>query len=369
MDRSRIKSLAWIAVLLGIAFPGISGCGSSDTVAASTAASETTNGLQARVTDTARRPVGNLRVSLLGIDSWSDSLGNAESFLTESDGFVLLQHLDSGEYRVEVQGDSLGASFPLLVVPDGKLQFQEIRVRPLARVKGRVVLPVGVAHAWIQIQGSASGIWTDSAGNFELSVAIGLSPIVIRAISIQDTLPLGQDTLLLAPGEVRNLGILRDPFRVGPLVFGPAAGTYENPVMFSISSKVPGVAIHYTLDGSAPTLQSPVLSGVLDIQKSTLVRAWGVKAGLRPSPQESVWVRIRVRPVEFHPLSGTPLNVWIASTTNGAHTYCTFDGTIPTRASARCDTIQVTRTFWVKAIGVLDGLEDSRVDSAWFRGP
>jgi len=369
MDLSRIKSLAWIAALLGIASPGLLGCGSDDTVAASTAASETTNGLQARVTDTASRPVGKLRVSLLGIESWGDSSARPESFLTGSDGFVLLQHLDSGEYRVEVQGDSLGASFPLLVVPDGKLQFQEIRVRPLARVKGQVLLPEGVAHAWVQIQGSASGAWTDSAGNFELSVAVGLSPIVLRAITIQDTLPLGQDTLLLAPGEVRNLGVLRDPFRVGPLVFGPVAGTYENPVMFSVSSKVPGVAIHYTLDGSVPTLKSPVFSGVLDIQKSTLVRAWGVKPGLRPSPQESAWVRIRVRPVEFHPLSGTPLNVWIASTTNGAHTHCTFDGTTPTKSSARCDTIQVTRTFYVKAIGVLEGLEDSRVDSAWFQGP
>jgi hypothetical protein len=367
MHLQRFRSLALCAAVLGGLLPGLSGCGESDKVAGSTAASETTNGLQARVTDSDGRPVGALAVTIWPIHSWSDSSRSVEPFRTDAVGLVQLSQIDSGEYRVEVVGESTGVSFPLLVVPDGKLQFQEIRVRPLARVRGQVLLPDGIARVWVQIQGSANGVWSDSTGRFEIPVAVGLAPIVIRAVSIQDSLPLGQDTLLLAPGEIRDLGVLRDPFRVGSLTFGPEAGVYENPVMFSISSKVPGVRIHYTLNGTEPTAASPVFSGVLDIQKSTLIRAWGVKPGLRPSPQESAWVRIRVRPVEFHPLSGTPLTVWIASTTNGARVHCTVDGTMPTENSPRCDTLRVLKTATVKAIGVMDGLENSRVDSAWFQ--
>jgi len=369
MGRIRIKSLVATALGLGVALQGLVGCGMNDQVAASTAASETTNGFQSRVTDTLGHPAGHLLVSAFPMESWSDSAVPLRGIRTDSFGLVTLSSLDSGEYRVEVVGDSTGASFSLLVVPNGKLQFQEVRVRSLAHVKGYVSLPLGVKHAWVQIQGSAGGVWTDTLGVFDLPVAVGLSPIVIRAVSILDSIPLGQDTLLLAPGETRNLGSLRDPFRIGHLTFGPVAGTYENPVMFSIASKVPGVEIHYTINGSEPTMASPIFSGVLDIQKSTLVRAWGVKQGLRSSPQDSAWIRIRVRPVEFHPISGNPLNVWIASTTNGAHTHCTLDGSIPTAKSPVCDTVKVTKTFWVKAIGVMDGLEDSRVDSAWFQGP
>lgn len=367
MDFHRIRSLTLCACFLGGILPGLYGCGDSDKVAGSTAASETTNGLHARVTDSVGRPVGALSVTLWPIRSWSDSSRTVQAFQTDAIGLVELSRIDSGEYRVEVVGESTGVSFPLLVVPDGKLQFQEIRVRPLARVRGSVTLPEGITRVWVQIQGSANGVWSDSKGRFEIPVAVGLAPIVIRAVSIQDSLPLGQDTLLLAPGEIRELGVLRDPFRVGSLTFGPVAGVYENPVMFSIASKVPGVTIHYTTDGSLPTRASAVFSGVLDIQKSTLVRAWGVKPGLRPSPMESAWVRIRVRPVEFHPLSGNPLTVWIASTTNGARVHCTQDGTLPTENSPRCDTLRITKTATIKAIGVMNGLENSRVDSAWFQ--
>jgi hypothetical protein len=348
---------------------GLVACGESERVAGSTAASETTNGFQSRVTDTLGRPVGKLRVSLAPIGAWSDSNAAISGIRTDSVGLVLMAGLDSGEYRVEVTDDTVGASFSLVVVPGGRLQFQEVRVRPLAHVKGHVQLPDGAHRAWIQALGSVGGVWTDSLGRFDLPVATGLAPIVVRAVTILDTLPLGQDTLLLAPGETKNLGLLRDPFRVAPVTFGPVPGIFENPVMASIATKTPQARIHYTLDGSLPTTASPVFSGVLDIQKSTLVRAIAVKPGLRSSPLDSAWFRIRVRPVEFHPLSGNPLNVWLASTTYGARVHCTTDGTVPTRRSPRCDTIQVVRTGWVKAIGVMDGLEDSRVDSAWFQGP
>lgn len=363
--RTSVATLLMVSAFL----VGVVGCGSSEEIAASPSASETTNGLQARLTDTAGKPVGPLQASLALVGSWSDSSDTPTHYATDSSGNMRITGLKAGEYRVDVQGDSLGASFHLVVLSDGALQSQDILVRPLATVKGRVALPAGAGRAWIQILGGAGGYWTDSLGRFSIPVAVGVAPVVIRAVVEQDTLPLGQDTLLLAPGEVRDLGWMRDPFRVGSLTFGPVPGVYENPVMFSISSKVPNVRIHYTTDGSEPGPSSPLFNAPLDIQKSTLVRAWGEKAGLRPSPQESAWVKIRVRPVEFRLISTNPLKVWIASTTNGARTRCTTDGSLPTAASPVCDTLVVQSSGWVKAIGTMDGLEDSRVDSAWYPSP
>ncbi|MCB9496975.1 MAG: chitobiase/beta-hexosaminidase C-terminal domain-containing protein [Fibrobacteria bacterium] len=369
MTRNPLRHLGVLATLLASS-AGFLGCNESDSVVASnTAASETTNGFHSRVTDTLGKPIGRLRVTVLGVESWIDSSSEVPGFRTDSIGMVKVAGLDSGEYRVEITDGSQGTSFPLLVVPGGQLQFQESRVRPMATVRGRVPLPEGIEHAWVQIQGGAIGVWTDSLGNFEIPVSVGLSPVILRAVSVLDSLPLGQDTLLLAPGEIRDLGELRDPFRVGSVTIGPEPGTYEYGVMVLLTTKVPGARIHYTLDGSKPGPNSPVYDQTLDIQKSTLIRTWAVKQGLRPSPQESAWVRIRVRPVQFNPMGGDPLKVWIFSSTYGSHARCTTDGTLPTRESPLCDTIQITRTGWIKAIGVMEGLEDSRVDSAWFQGP
>lgn len=361
-----------VASLVLAAFAaGSTGCGNSEQIAASPSASETTNGLQARLTDTSGHPLGNLSASLAPVGSWSDSSKSPTLYRTDSTGHVLISNLPVGEYRVDVKGDSVGASFHLVVLSNGTLQSQDILVRPLAYVKGYVQLPEGAKRAWIQVEGSSEGVWSDSLGRFRIPVAVGVAPVVIRAVVALDTLPLGQDTLLLKPGEKRDLGLLRDPFRIGSLTFGPVPGVFENPVMFSVSSRVEGVKIHYTTDGSEPgkSATSKLFKSPLDIQKTTLVRAWAEKPGLRPSPQESAWVYIRVRPVEFHLVSTNPLKVRIESTTYGARSHCTLDRSTPTRESPRCDTLEITESVWVKAIGVMDGLEDSRVDSAWYPQP
>ncbi len=44
-------------------------------------------------------------------------------------------------------------------------------------------------------------------------------------------------------------------------VISPAAGTYTAPIEFNITDSVAGAIIHYTLDGTTPTLASPVWAG------------------------------------------------------------------------------------------------------------
>lgn len=368
MDAQPSRTTLATSLLLSAFLLGGVGCGTNEQMMASPSASETTNGLQARLIDTLGHRVGTMKATLAKVGTWSDSSETPNYYLTDSAGNIRIVGIPAGEYRVAVQSDTLGASFHLVVLSDGQLQSQDIIVRPLAFVKGRVALPSGATRAWVQIQGGDGGYWTDSLGRFRIPVTVGVAPVVIRVVSAQDTLPLGLDTLLLLPGEERDLGLMRDPFRVAPITFGPVPGVFENPVMFSIATRTEGALIHYTIDGSIPDKSSKLFVSPLDIQKTTLVRAWAEKAGLRPTPVESAWVYIRVRPVEFHPISSNPLKVWITSTTNGARTHCTLDGTVPTRSSPICDTVQIRDSVWVKAIGVMDGLEDSRVDSAWYPG-
>src|SRR2546425_7791256 len=55
--------------------------------------------------------------------------------------------------------------------------------------------------------------------------------------------------------------------------FNPVGGVFTNPVSLQITCKTPGVPIHYTIDGSEPTAQSPLYSSPIALTNSTFVRA------------------------------------------------------------------------------------------------
>ena len=59
----------------------------------------------------------------------------------------------------------------------------------------------------------------------------------------------------------------------------PPGGTYSLPQPVAISDDTPQVAIHYTIDGTPPTEQSPVYSQPLDLPSGTVVRAIATAPG------------------------------------------------------------------------------------------
>lgn len=67
-------------------------------------------------------------------------------------------------------------------------------------------------------------------------------------------------------------------------VFSYGGGFYSGPCTITIETPQDGAAVHYTTDGSLPTLSSPVLTGPLNIEKTTVVRAAAFKKGFLPSP-------------------------------------------------------------------------------------
>ena len=71
----------------------------------------------------------------------------------------------------------------------------------------------------------------------------------------------------------------------------PAAGSFDTPVEVTLSSPDAGARIHYTLDGSTPTLQDPLYRGPIRITAATVVRARAYRDGAtRSITAQSVFV-------------------------------------------------------------------------------
>ncbi|HEX2947314.1 MAG TPA: S-layer homology domain-containing protein [Clostridia bacterium] len=63
----------------------------------------------------------------------------------------------------------------------------------------------------------------------------------------------------------------------------PAPGTYSDTQNVTLSTATGGAQIYYTLDGSAPTVQSTQYSGPITITKTTTIKAMAVKDGYENS--------------------------------------------------------------------------------------
>ena len=65
--------------------------------------------------------------------------------------------------------------------------------------------------------------------------------------------------------------------------FSPAAGEVDSGTEVTISCATAGATIHYTVDGSAPTTDSPVYSTPIEITAATTIKAFAVKEDMADS--------------------------------------------------------------------------------------
>ena len=63
----------------------------------------------------------------------------------------------------------------------------------------------------------------------------------------------------------------------------PPAGQFTDSILVTISDTTPGAQIHYTTDGTEPSLQSPLYSGAITLTNSAAIRAKAFVAGMYPS--------------------------------------------------------------------------------------
>jgi alpha-tubulin suppressor-like RCC1 family protein len=155
--------------------------------------------------------------------------------------------------------------------------------------------------------------------------------------------------------------------------FDPAAGTYPGPQTVTIASGASGTTVRYTLDGSEPTLSSPVYSSPLAVDWTTTVKAKAFKADWTASPVASATYSLpdtSAAPVVFSPPAGVYASrrtITLTTATSGAAIHYTTNGVDPTEADpavASGGTVVVDQDLPLKAKVWKDGMTASPVRRA-----
>lgn len=178
-------------------------------------------------------------------------------------------------------------------------------------------------------------------------------------------------------------GSSSDPASVATVAapsFSPGAGSFTTDQAVTIASATAGATIHFTLDGSDPTLASPVYSTPIAVSgngPAVTIKAMAELAGQTPSAVASAAYTVNyaqtVATPTFTPAAGSYSSdqaVTIGSATVGATIYFTTDGSTPTSASSvYVAPIPVTgngTTVTVKALAVQAGQNNSAVAVATY---
>ena len=156
--------------------------------------------------------------------------------------------------------------------------------------------------------------------------------------------------------------------------FSPAAGSYQATQNVVVTSSTPGAVIHYTTDGTTPTVNSPVPTDAIVVGAgTTTIKAIALASGFSQSAVSSAAYVVTLAatpPPIFSPAAGTytsPQMVSLTDSSAGAVMYYTTNGTTPTTASpVYASPIQVAATETISAIAVATGSQPSTVASALY---
>ncbi len=153
--------------------------------------------------------------------------------------------------------------------------------------------------------------------------------------------------------------------------FSPIAGTYSTDQTVTLGDTTPNAVIHYTTDGSPPTLASTLYTAPLPIGVSTTIKAIATASGYATGPVATAAYTIEL------PLAATPTfspaagsfdavqSVALADATPHASMYYTVDGSTPTLGSTHyTGAIPVDASMTIKAIAVASDYTPSAIASA-----
>jgi hypothetical protein len=143
-------------------------------------------------------------------------------------------------------------------------------------------------------------------------------------------------------------------------VISPPTSFYFPPISVTITDGTPNAVIHYTTDGTTPTLTSPVYGGAFTVTSPERVRAIATAPNLAPSGVTNA--NFDVMSAAAEPIISLPSGtytgaqmVMITDATPGAVIYYTTNGTTPSRSSAvysSASPIMVTSSQTIKALAV-----------------
>ena len=151
-------------------------------------------------------------------------------------------------------------------------------------------------------------------------------------------------------------------------VFAPLGGTYNSVQTVAITDATPGAVIHYTSNGSMPTVASTQYTGPITVSTSETVKAMAAAPGFTNSLLATAAYTLRAAIPVFTPGGGAYNSIQTVSITDatpGAAIYYTIDGTTPTTASNHYTApFTLSATTTVKAIAVAAGFQNSSVAGA-----
>ena len=213
---------------------------------------------------------------------------------------------------------------------------------------------------------------TTTAGASIYYTTDGTMPTAERGTLYTQAFEVARNCIVKAIGVRENYNssqvaeLTVDWFRVEKVQFVP------NGYVLTMVTETSDAIIHYTIDDSEPTADSPIYTGPIMLQEDCTVKAIGMKEGYHDSEVASfsfVPSRVTVsRPVIDH----TGNVVFISTETEGAAIWYTLDGTIPSAENGTLYTraFEVDRNCTIKAIGVKDDYYDSPIGELavdWFR--
>jgi hypothetical protein len=165
-------------------------------------------------------------------------------------------------------------------------------------------------------------------------------------------------------------GLLNGQTQAATPVLTPGAESFSGSLAVSMSDATAAATIYYTLDGSTPTVGSPVYSAPITISATTTIQAMASAPGYDQSAAASgTYVdSSQVSTPVFSPASGIitqPVSVTISDSTTGTTIYYTTNGTTPTTSSTvYAGPVAVSTSETLNAIAAAPGLMNSAVGSA-----
>ncbi len=141
--------------------------------------------------------------------------------------------------------------------------------------------------------------------------------------------------------------------------FTPPGGSYSSTQSVKILDTTVGAAIHYTLNGTAPTAASPVYSVPISVTATETIKAIAIAPGYGTSAVASATYTLTA------PVAATPIatqTVTISEATAGATVYYTTNGLTPTTSSTKyTGPIVFTASTVLKFIAVAPNYTQSAV--------
>jgi hypothetical protein len=105
-------------------------------------------------------------------------------------------------------------------------------------------------------------------------------PIDVASTTTVTAIAIGEG-LTASPQTAARYTI--DASVVAKPTFSPAPGTYPTGQQVTLSTATGGASIHYTTDGSTPTIESPLFTAPISVASTTTIKAIAVKEGLDDS--------------------------------------------------------------------------------------